>query len=169
MAITERARSENGAFLPSHGMTKTPLHRRWCAMRARCHNQHNKRYARYGARGITVCEEWDSSFEAFYKWALSNGYHDGLTIDRIDNDKGYSPENCRWVTQKEQNRNYSRNHKITYNGKTQCIADWADETGINRATILYRIKCGKTLDQIFDKKDGRTLRWKKRCFQGSTQ
>ena len=127
-------------------------------MKERCANPHNKRYERYGGRGISVCEEWKKDYSEFREWALENGYKDGLTIDRIDNEKGYSPENCRWVDRKTQNRNYSRNHLITYMGKTQCIADWAEELNINRATILFRIKSGKPLDEVFDKRDRRTLR-----------
>ena len=72
-----------------------------------------------------MCNDWKNDFGAFNQWAMNNGYQDGLTIDRIDNNKGYFPENCRWVTQKIQNRNYSRNHLLTYNGETMCLADMA--------------------------------------------
>lgn len=129
-------------------------------MKERCNNPNNKRYKNYGGKGIKVCEEW-MSFENFRDWSLQNGYDEGLTIDRIDCNGNYEPSNCRYVTTKVQNRNYSRNHLITYQGKTQCIADWADETGINSGTILFRIKRGKTLDEVFDKEDGRSKRWKK--------
>lgn len=159
-----RLRNEKGEYIPSHGMKHTRIYNRWCAMKERCYNPHSKSYRRYGERGITICDEWRNSFEAFYEWAVSNGYQEGLTIDRIDNNKGYSPDNCRWVTYKQQNRNYSRNHMITYNGKTQCIADWAEEVGINQATILYRIKAGKTVDELFDKRDGRAVRWNRACL-----
>lgn len=71
----------------------------------RCDNPKNKKYHLYGGRGITVCEEWKNSFPAFHEWAIANGYSDELSIDRIDNDKGYSPDNCRWATITEQNRN----------------------------------------------------------------
>ena len=161
MAIA-RERNEKGAFLPSHGMSKNSrLYRVWCGMKERCNNQNNKRYPRYGGRGIRVCPEWETSFESFHGWAIDNGYRDGLTIDRIDNNEGYSPGNCRWVTTSRQNRNYSKNHMIAYGGKTQCVADWADEIGIKGSTILFRLKQGKTLDEVFDKRDGRSLRWQK--------
>jgi hypothetical protein len=129
-------------------------------MKRRCQNKNADDYSTYGALGITVCKEWSDSFSAFHNWAITAGYHEGLTIDRIDNGKGYSPENCRWVTQADQNRNYSRNHMITHNGVTKCLSDWADELGINRATLLMRLKRGKTVEQAFDKNDGRVTRWK---------
>ena len=90
---------------------------------------------------------------------MQNGYAEGLTIDRIDNNGNYEPQNCRWTTVAEQNRNYSRNHVITFQGETKCLSDWADYFGINRATVLYRIKAGKTLEEVFRCEDGRKTRW----------
>lgn len=153
--MATRMRDTKGRFVSSHGGRRTPLYNIWCAMKERCNNPHNKRYSRYGGRGIVVSEEWMNDFSSFREWAVHNGYAEGLTIDRIDNDKGYSPCNCRWVTRKVQNRNYSKNHNITYNGKTMCIADWAEETGINRATILFRLKANKSLEEVFDTRDRR--------------
>ena len=160
----DRPRNNKGAFTTTHGMRHTRLYGIWCAMKERCNNPNNKSYPRYGARGISVTDEWRESFQAFHEWAVQAGYSEDLTIDRIDNNRGYSPDNCRWVTTKEQNRNYSRNHMITYRGRTQCIADWAEETGINRATILFRIKAGKSIDEIFNPIDGRSRRWNRVCL-----
>jgi len=162
--MADRTRDDKGVFLPSHGLSKTRLYNVWCAMKERCNNPHNKSYQRYGARGITITPEWQNSFETFYAWAVENGYTDGLTIDRIDNNRGYSPDNCRWVTAAQQNRNYSRNHLIAYNGKTQCIADWETETGIKRSTILWRLQAGKTLEQVFNRNDGRYANGKEFVF-----
>lgn len=159
-----RARRTDGTFEAIHGKRHTKLYSVWCAMKERCNNPHSKSYLRYGNRGIKVCKEWEDSFSAFYEWSKISGYQRGLTIDRIDNEKGYSPDNCRWVTTAQQNRNYSRNHYLTYQGKTLCITDWEAETGIGRATIMYRIKAGKTIEQIFDKRDGRSLRYGKQLF-----
>ena len=124
--------------ITKHGKRNTRLYSIWANMRNRCNNPNAKRYEQYGGRGITICEEWDR-FEAFYEWALANGYSDSLTIDRIDNNKGYSPENCRWASASEQNSNTRRNHLITYNNKTQTMAQWAQEIGIPQRTLESRL------------------------------
>lgn len=89
----------------THGQYGTRLYRIWYAMKTRTTNPHSENYKNYGGRGITVCPEWLNDFAAFQMWALSHGYQDDLSIDRIDNDKGYSPDNCRWATAKEQRHN----------------------------------------------------------------
>lgn len=155
-----RARNEKGVFVPTHGGRGTPLYRVWCAMKERCSNPHNKSFKNYGGRGISVCDEWQD-FAVFREWAACSGYRHGLTIDRIDGNGNYSPDNCRWATTAEQNRNYRRNHYITYRGERLCAKDWAERTGIKYATILYRLKAGKTLDEVFAKEDGRSKRWAK--------
>ena len=88
-----------------HGKRITRLYRIWVCMKNRCYQQSYHAFKHYGGRGITVCGEWLNDFQAFYEWSMANGYKENLTIDRIDNDKGYSPSNCRWVTMKEQNKN----------------------------------------------------------------
>lgn len=121
-----------------HGMSNTRLHNTWKSMLERCYNKNNKSYRNYGAKGIVVCDEW-KEFKPFADWALKNGYDDTLTIDRIDSKKNYCPENCRWCDRKTQNNNTSRNHYITYKGKTQTMAQWAEETGISYNAIKSRL------------------------------
>lgn len=99
-----------------HGLRKHPLYTRYYIIRARCYNKASKSYVEYGARGITMCDEWKEDFESFYKWAILNGYAKGLKIDRIDNSKGYSPDNCRWVTQAIQSRNTRMLRKTNSSG-----------------------------------------------------
>lgn len=89
----------------THGDTGTKLHNTWKNIKLRCYNESHPYYSNYGGRDITVCDEWKNSYETFKEWATSNGYNDELTIDRINNDKGYTPDNCRWVTMEVQNRN----------------------------------------------------------------
>ena len=103
----ERLKTEGKVtrFKEKHALSYSRLYRIWTGMKSRCYNPKYTKYSLYGGRGITVCEQWLNDVQAFYDWAMSNGYADNLSIDRIDNDKGYCPENCRWATITEQNRN----------------------------------------------------------------
>ena len=127
----------------THGMTHTRLYTIWRSMVNRCrgNNQQSKRL--YKDRGIAVCQEWVNSFETFSNWASNNGYKDDLTIDRIDNSKGYSPDNCRWATPMEQANNRRNNRIVEYNGEKHTLSEWARITGINRCTLQYRIAKAK--------------------------
>jgi len=119
-----------------HGMAESPLYQTWCCMRTRCTNINKDNYRNYGDRGITVCERWDK-FENFY--ADMGDRPEGLTIERRDNSKGYSPENCKWATQKEQQRNRRNNRMIKYLGKTKCLAAWAEYLGISKGALGGRL------------------------------
>lgn len=123
---------------PDSNKNATRLYRIWLGMKARCNNPNVEQYYNYGGRGIKVCEEWNT-YTKFKEWALNNGYEDKLTIDRIDVDGNYTPENCRWVTTKENSRNRRDNHLLTYNGETKTMAEWAEITGLNYHTLKRRI------------------------------
>lgn len=103
----------------------------------------------YGGRGITVCDEW-RTFEGFLVWSLRNGYKEGLSIDRIDNDKGYSPSNCRWATRETQANNKKSNIRIEFNGETHTLSEWSRMLGIKEATIRKRIKSGLSVEEAFN-------------------
>lgn len=126
----------------THKQSRTPLYHIWETMRLRCSSPNNKKYYMYGARGIKVCDEWFNNFIAFRDWSLSHGWEQGLTLDRIDNNAGYSPDNCRWTTHAVQQRNTRRNVYITYQGKTQILADWCTELGLKYKVIQTRIVNG---------------------------
>ena len=122
-----------------HGQRHSRLYRIWCDMKTRCYSPNRKIFKYYGGRGIIVCDEWKNDFQTFYDWATANGYHDDLTIDRIDVNGNYCPENCRWITMKEQCNNRTSNHLLTYNGRTMTIAEWSEETNISSRTIEQRL------------------------------
>lgn len=135
-----------------HGMAGTRIYECWQDMKKRCYNPNDKRYPDYGARGISVYYDWLGEYgaENFINWAMANGYRDDLTLDRIDVNGDYRPDNCRWATLKEQANNKRNNHLITYNGKTQIIVQWAEELNINENTLRNRVARGKmSLDEIF--------------------
>ena len=108
-------------------------------MLKRCHDPKNKGYERYGAKGIYVCEEWRNDCSSFYKWAKDNGYKEGLTIDRIDNSKGYSPDNCRWTTWKVQTVNRSCTRWILFNGEKKTLKEWSETLNISYQVLADRI------------------------------
>ena len=126
----------------THGKSNTRLYEIWTDMKQRCLNPNQKTYKYYGGRGITICEEWLDDFMNFYDWAMENGYQDKLTIDRIDVNGKYEPNNCRWVTMETQLRNTRRNHFIEINGERHTIAEWARIYEINPQTINSRIRKG---------------------------
>lgn len=125
------------AAATTHGLSHLPIYRRWCGMVQRCSDPNHIAYDNYGARGITVCVRW-LSFENFYA-DMGEPPSKSHSIERRDNSKGYSPDNCYWATPSQQNRNTRVNHMLTFRGKTQCIADWADEIGIKYSVLYSRI------------------------------
>ena len=118
-------------------------------MRSRCKNPKATKYEYYGGKGIKVCKEWDEDFICFYNWSINNGWAKGLSIDRINGNKDYCPDNCRWTTYTMQNNNLSCNHNITYNGKTQSIYAWAKELDISQKMLSERIRRGWDIKRAF--------------------
>jgi len=142
-----------------HGMVSTPEYRTWVHLKGRCNNPTDSRYADYGGRGIKVCTRWNNSFAAFY--ADMGKRPKGKTLDRINNDKGYSPKNCRWATKIEQARNKKNNRVLCHDGESLCVSAWADRTGLSSYVILMRLKRGwgvdRTLTTLRDARAGRTI------------
>lgn len=128
----------------THGAFGTHLYRAYTNMKTRCYNPHYYLYRHYGGKGITVCQEWlgNNGFENFRSWALQNGYSEELSIDRIDNALGYSPQNCRWVGMRTQQNNRTNNRMITANGETRTMAEWSRVSCIPYATIQSRLMSG---------------------------
>ena len=124
------------------------LYRIWAGAKYRCNNPNANNYQYYGGKGIIFCKEWDK-FAPFCEWALMNGYKDNLTLDRIERDKGYSPNNCRWVTIAEQGNNRDTNTNYTFNGETHTLSEWSAIYGLNYNTILSRYAKGKRGDELF--------------------
>lgn len=122
-----------------HGARYTRLYRIYRNMITRCYNSNILEYKNYGGRGIIVCKEWRESFVAFKTWAENNGYSDNLTIDRIDTNGNYEPNNCRWITLKAQGFNKTNTKYFEYNGQKKCLAEWAEIFGINKPTLYNRI------------------------------
>lgn len=122
----------------THGESNTRLYKIWTDIKKRCYCKTFWAYDRYGGRGIALCDEWHD-FMVFKDWCMCNGYTETLTIDRIDNNGNYEPNNCRWVDRKTQANNKSNVRHVTYNGETKTISEWAEIIGINRQTLYNRI------------------------------
>lgn len=134
-----------------HGKRYTRIYRIWLSMKNRCSNSKDKYWNDYGGKGIRVCESWKNDFMRFYEWSINNGYSDNLTIDRIDVNGMYCPENCRWATNKEQQNNKTTNHYITYNGETKTMMQWAEELNIKYTTLRARINSYKwSIEKAFN-------------------
>lgn len=118
------------------------LYNTWINMNRRCHNPEFVDYPRWGGRGVTVCDEWRHDFQAFLTWAESNGWAEGLTLDRIDNDGPYSPENCRWATRYEQANNKRDTLMFEYEGELHSLAEWARLYNLEYESLMYKVKQG---------------------------
>lgn len=136
-----------------HGSYQTRLYKVWAGIKIRCKYSKTNGFDNYGGRGITICDEWLYNFENFKEWAINNGYDENAkygecTLDRIDTDGNYSPNNCRWVSMKEQSRNKRNNKKIEYNGKLYCQSELAEMAQLKNDTFYQRLKRGWDINKI---------------------
>lgn len=143
-----------------HGMSRTAFYRRWASVYKRCFCPNGPWFHRYGGRGITT--DWrlfldfkDDMYESYLQHVEKYG-EENTTIERIDNDKNYTKDNCCWTTWKKQARNTSRNKTLTFNGETKCVSEWAEELGVNTQTLFSRLRRGWSLDKALKKYDYRT-------------
>lgn len=134
----DSSRNHIGEVRRVHGESKTRLYAIWCGMISRCNNPNRIAYKDYGGRGISVCKKW-SSYIPFKQWAIKNGYTDELTLERMDVNGDYCPENCKWISKSAQSDNRRNSLLFTYNGKTQNLKRWSEESGIKYGTLRARI------------------------------
>lgn len=132
----------------THGYSGTRLYNIWHGMIQRCECRSDARYKNYGARGIFVCRDWHD-FQSFLDWAIINGYSDKLSIDRINNDGPYSPDNCRWTNCVIQSNNRRKNRIINYNGETNTLSEWCRKLGLKYKTVSRRLEIGHSLEDAF--------------------
>lgn len=141
-------RNKNNA---THQVSNKNIFRVWEGMKDRCYNPNNKKYVDYGGRGIKICDEW-LVYQNFESWAVETGYEKGLTIERIDFNKDYCPENCKWATWKEQQNNKRNNKYLEYKGRKQTLAQWCEELGLNYSRTKARINaCGWSVEEAFER------------------
>ena len=136
-----------GCLKRKHGGTHSRLYKIWKTMKDRCYSVNRTNYPHYGGRGITVCDEWKNDFSVFRDWALSNGYTEELTLDRIDVNGNYCPENCRWATWLEQKNNMRTNRHVECNGESHTVAEWSRITGIPYTVLIGRLQRGWEIER----------------------
>lgn len=142
-------KKEKDSFPKKHGKSYTKLYRIYKALINRCYRQKDINYKNYGGRGISVCQEWLNDFMSFYNWAVLNGYQENLSIDRINVNGNYEPNNCRWTDKITQANNTRRNHYIEYNKQVKTLSQWAKELNVSTGLIKGRLKKGWTIEQVF--------------------
>lgn len=131
----------------THGMSKTRLFTIWQSMKQRCCDKNHCNYRHYGGRGIRVCKEWSNSFEKFYCWAKESGYNNSLTIERINVNGNYSPDNCKWISKNEQANNKRNNHLVDYKGGKYTISQLSEISGISYMCLYNRISNGWDIEK----------------------
>lgn len=153
---------QNTTVALSHGKHKTRIYSIWHGMKQRCLNSNNSAYKFYGAKGITVCEEWHH-FESFYEWSMKNGYDETFSIDRIDCAGNYEPSNCRWVTMQVQYENKAHNRFFTHNGETLLLKHWARRIGLTTNALRGRLETGWELEKALTTPPNENYRREKKC------
>lgn len=143
--------ARNVAKNHTHKQSSTRLYKIWQGMKRRCNDKNTACYDRYGGRGIKVCDEWNNSFEPFFKWAMNNGYSEELSLDRIDNNGNYEPNNCKWSTNQEQCNNRRSNIKITIGNATKTLTEWCNIFEVDYNTVLSRYNRypDQTIEELF--------------------
>ena len=136
---------------------KSKLYKVWIEMKNRCNNKNNKCYKNYGARNIKVCNDWEQNYLIFYNWAIENGYDEKAkrgvyTLDRIDTNKNYEPNNCRFITIQEQQNNRTNNHFLEYKGERHTVSEWGRILDIDKMTIFTRLNKGLPVEKALCKK-----------------
>lgn len=133
--LKSKRMTEHGKAKATHGDSKSRLFSIWSGMKKRCYYKKNIGYKNYGGRGIQVCDEWKNNYSTFKLWAMNNGYDESLTLDRVDNDGNYEPNNCKWSTVTEQNRNKRNNKLFNYNGKVLTQSEICEITGLSKHQV----------------------------------
>lgn len=150
---SERLKNRNKKHGFSTRSNREPLYTIWSAMKDRVLNLSRKDSKYYSKKGITIYSDWKDDYLKFREWSINNGYKEGLSIDRIDNSKGYCPENCRWIPKTLQNSNKTNNRILTYNGISKTITQWGKERNLTWNTINNRLKKGKSIGQALGFED----------------
>lgn len=137
----------------THNSSRSRLYRIWKNMKQRCYNPNHNHYKDYGGRNILICDEWKNDFVAFRDWSMENGYADNLSIDRIDNDGNYTPNNCRWVDKKTQQRNRKNNVYVEFKGEKKTLSEVAELLGMDKGCLWHRYKAGDRGEKLFCPKE----------------
>ncbi len=148
--FTDERKARISKAKTKHGLCNTRLYYIYDNMIKRCYNQSSEKYPNYGGRGITVCDEWKEDRTSFFEWAVRSGYNDRLTIDRIDVNGNYCPQNCKWSTQEEQANNRTSNRYISCNGETHTIAEWSKLKNIPAPTLYARVYRGWSVEKTLN-------------------
>jgi len=130
----------------THGKCETKLYKVWCSMKHRCSNPKDRAYANYGGRGIGFCDQW-VCFEPFYAWAISSGYHEGLTLERMNNNGNYDPNNCAWIPKGDQSSNTRRCKQINFMGETLNLKEWSEKLSMSYSLLQSRLKHGWSFER----------------------